>query len=251
MTALVLITFQQLGITLAIVLAVGAVIWVRFFSLPTLQIPGSRLPSTALANSTATASRALRRSKLPLPINHDLTFVTEDVRAITVSETNWELHIFFTIYNHVQSELILYDLHAEQYCDQSPTDYQLSAAGRVHVTLYSDNSILQDGRVDHIPPSVSLSIDLGLQMSAGHASIFYAFGLFADCHYALSGIVTKKRYPSDSIYVVTIPKIQFVAINEQYAEQKLADHHINRHTRRLVIKMLDYLQSHKARVDLI
>lgn len=235
---------------LVILLFVGLLIW-RWRHLPSLDIPGQPVPPKDLGISTASHPSVTSGAIVNPGSIHDLKFLTEDVRAVPVDRTTWELHIFFTLYNLQSQEITVYDFHAEEYCQEGSGDYNLALVGREPVKLFSDNSIIRAGRLYRIPPRGSLSIDLGMKMSNDGARVTYAFALFVDAHYLADDIGVKKRYPSDSIYVAQIPSIKFVAVNERYVSEKLADPKTDVRTRRFIKKLMKYLAIHSGRLQVI
>jgi hypothetical protein len=236
------------GIIAFVAMFVLSLLWKRYH-LPDFSIPGRPLSPTGLNTSIVVPPHVIQHALSSTPSECELRFVTEGIRSTPLAEAAWDLHVSFSLYNMRSSDLVLYGLHAETYCDESPIDYNLTLGDREPTKLYLDNSILRGGRVYRIPPSGCLSIDLGLRMSSDDGPVVYVFGLFVDCHYVTTDGTIKKRFPSDSIYAVQTPDIQFVNVNNAHIKEKLADPRTPLETKRFISKLARYLVKHKARLE--
>ena len=145
----------------------------------------------------------------------DVGFVTEGVRAEQLSERHWELHVAFSIYNLLNADIYVYDIHAEEYeCNDRalrPGDiFHVRAA----IALYSDNSILQDNRVYEVTRGRVLPVDLALSISRTPVGgIYYVFGLFVDYHFGADDGVRRRRVASECLYVFDTPPTTFLHVD--------------------------------------
>jgi hypothetical protein len=114
----------------------------------------------------------------------------------------WELRIHFAVHNGFESELSIYDVHAEVYHVSADRISPAMMVYRPRIELIQDNSILTQRRVIAIPPHRMRPIELAFETSVYDArDTTIVFGTFVDWHVVDGGSVVKRRTASDNIYV--------------------------------------------------
>ena len=145
-----------------------------------------------------------------LPEGHQVISQSYDPH-ICPQKALFEIVVSFSLHNHTDETVRLYDTHARLYysiCRPKPTarfDARLELP-RHRIDLLSDNSIFGNGLVHPVSPGDALYIDLAMEAS------FYdnkesvnvmAFGLEVDVEASADGRgVANYRIPSEKIYVM-------------------------------------------------
>jgi hypothetical protein len=179
------------------------------------------------------------------PGEDGISFVSEGVQLQVISDSRWELHVFFSVLNSSPRPAFVYDIHAEEYLQQTEGLQGNMSYLRPYISLYQDNSILRDGKVYEVPPHGLLPVKLGLRISRSRepGPMLYVFGLFIDYHCSSAGGQRKRRKPSDALYAFQNPDAQFLMIDQAW-ESKASSPEYRKGSLR---KILAILGQHSAR----
>jgi hypothetical protein len=115
----------------------------------------------------------------------------------------FDLRIYFSLH-HSSAQAYVYDIHSDVY--HVSTGWYPGTLGNVlryRVELTQDNSIIGSGNVISVAPERPAFIDLSLSSSVNGetSNTLIVFGVFVDYETLDGGEVTKRRLPSDKIYV--------------------------------------------------
>lgn len=117
----------------------------------------------------------------------------------------FEIHVFFSLHNHAEAILSVYDMRARLYhvsAGYSPA--MMGYEPRHRVDLCADNSILSSGKVYPVTPGAALFFDLAFETGfyGDSGSTIAVFGLEVDFELSSKTGVSKWRIPSDKVYVL-------------------------------------------------
>lgn len=129
------------------------------------------------------------------------------ISSLCPQKALYEIVITFSLHNHTNETIRLYDMHTRLYHSKTYKKPYLSIGyiQRYRVDLLSDNSILENGIIFEIPPGAAAYIDLATEVSfygESEATVL-VFGLEADVEAALKGQgFSGYRIPSEKIYAI-------------------------------------------------
>ena len=140
-----------------------------------------------------------------------LVFVTEHVEhALAPGGAEWDLTIYFSVFNRGSEEAVIFDGHANVYLLRGQDFFPATIGYRESLVIHETNSILRGGKRVTIEPGRSESLRLRLRLSRSVGmegaeaktaeQISSLFGIFIDVHWPRAGGIVDYRLPSDALY---------------------------------------------------
>ena len=128
--------------------------------------------------------------------------LTERCELVAMRHRAWQAALYFTLTNHESHSVLVTDMHAHLYLEESFLPPKASILNRESVVLYEDNSTMFNKKSYRLEPSEALPIELCFRITCDKPedSWMSIFGLFFD-YMLIAPESHLVRCPSDSIFI--------------------------------------------------